>query len=123
MDRLTGVDVRTREDYHREVRIHFSLLVRTRTDGVMMPATIGNLTREDVTDRVRAEQEGEPDPDDKKKWLRRKADPKSIRNRHGLLYCIIEASMESTPQLRTTNCCKKTSLPRLGTTASSAAST
>lgn len=113
VDRLTGIDVRTREDYHREVRIHFSLLVHTRTDGVVMPATIGNLTQEDVTDWVRAEQEGEPDPDDKKKWLRRKADPKSIRNRHGLLYCIVQAAMESTPQLRTTNCCKKTSLPRL----------
>jgi integrase len=113
VSRLTGIDVRTREDYMREVRIHFALIQHTRADGIEVPATICNLTQDDVTDWVRIEQEGEQDPKDRKKWLRRPADPKSIRNRHGLLYCIVQAAVDAHPQLRTVNCCKKTRLPRL----------
>ncbi|WP_326780392.1 site-specific integrase [Streptomyces longwoodensis] len=112
VDRLTGVDVRTREDYHREIRLHFGHLVHTRTDGLEVPATICNVTQDDVTDWVRREQEGERDPQDAGKWLRRKADPKSISNRHGLMYCVFQAAMDATPQLRTTNPCKRTKLPR-----------
>ncbi|MFF7259528.1 tyrosine-type recombinase/integrase [Streptomyces sp. NPDC008159] len=113
VDRLTGVDIRTREDYRREIRLHFSHIVHTRTDGVEVPATICNVTQDDVTDWVRREEEGAQDPKDPKKWLRRPADPKSIRNRHGLLYCVFQAAVDATPQLRSTNPCKKTRLPRL----------
>ncbi|GGW29345.1 tyrosine-type recombinase/integrase [Streptomyces xantholiticus] len=112
VDRLTGIDVRTREDYHREIRIHFSHIVHARADGLEVPATVCNLTQDDVTDWVRREEEGQPADDDPEKWARRPADPKSIRNRHGLLYCIVQAAVEAQPQLRTTNCCKKTRLPR-----------
>jgi integrase len=113
VDRLTGIDDRTREDYHREIRIHFAHIVHTRTDGLEVPATICNLTQDDVTDWVRREEDGERDPADPEKWLRREADPKSIRNRHGLLYCIIQSAVDAEPQLRTTNCCKRTRLPRV----------
>ncbi|MER5882665.1 site-specific integrase [Streptomyces sp. NPDC001941] len=113
VDRLTGIDDRTREDYHREVRIHFTLLRHTTPAGEDATATIGNLTQEDVTDWVRAEETGERDPHDAEKWLRRPADPKSIRNRHGLLFCVVQAAIEATTPLRTTNCCKRTSLPRV----------
>jgi integrase len=113
IDRLTGIEVRTREDYHSEVRLHFQHLVHTRTDGTEVPATVCNVTADDISDWVRREQEGEQDPNDQKKWLRRKADPKSIRNRHGLLFCIFQAAVDATPQLRTTNPCKNTRLPRL----------
>lgn len=112
IDRLTGIEERTREDYRRDARIHFALLRHTPLSGPSVPATIGNLTQDDVTDWVRAEEQGEPDPAAEGKWLRRPADPKSIANRHGLLYCIIQAAIDSTPQLRTQNCCKRTSLPR-----------
>lgn len=112
IDRLTGIEERTREDYHRDLRIHFSLLRHTTLQGRTTPATIGNLTQDDITDWVRVEEAGEPDPAAEGKWLRRPADPKSIANRHGLLYCIVQAAIDTTPQLRTTNCCKKTSLPR-----------
>lgn len=111
--RLNGIDERTEEDYLREIRIHLSLLRHTTPQGQVAPATIGNLVDDDIADWVRAEKKGEPDPDDPKKWLRRPADPKSIANRHGLLFCIIQAAVEATPQLRTTNCCKNTALPRL----------
>ncbi|RYJ29403.1 integrase [Streptomyces sp. L-9-10] len=110
--RLNGIDERTEEDYLREVRIHFSLLRHTDAAGREHPATIGNLVDDDISDWVRAEKKGERHPDDPEKWLRRPADPKSIANRHGLLFCIIQSAVDATPQLRTTNCCKKTDLPR-----------
>ncbi|NWF28479.1 hypothetical protein HW130_19780 [Streptomyces sp. PKU-EA00015] len=75
VDRLTGIDIRTREDYYREIRIHFEHIVHTRTDGLEVPATICNLTQDDVTDWVRREEDGERDPADPEKWLRRQADP------------------------------------------------
>lgn len=112
IDRLTGIEERTREDYHRDLRIHLALLRHTTLQGRTTPATIGNLTQDDITDWVRAEEAGEPDPATEGKWLRRPADPKSIANRHGLLYCIVQAAIDTTPQLRTTNCCKGTKLPR-----------
>ncbi|GGY29934.1 hypothetical protein GCM10010363_08050 [Streptomyces omiyaensis] len=113
VDRLTGIDDRTREDYHREIRIHFSLIRHTDGAGVEREATICNLTQDDVSAWVRVEESGERDPEDPEKWLRREADPKSIRNRHGLLYCVVQAAVESEPQLRTKNCCGKTRLPRV----------
>lgn len=113
VDRLTGIDERTREDYHREIRLHLSVLRHTDHAGNQHPATICNLNQDDVTDWVRAEEKGEPDPDDPEKWLRRPADPKSIANRHGLLFCIVQAAIDADPQLRTMNCCKRTKLPRV----------
>jgi integrase len=113
VDRLTGIDHRTRDDYHREIRLHLSHLVHTRTDGLEVPATICNLSQDDVTDWVRREQDGLPDEGDPEKWKRRPADPKSIRNRHGLLYCVVQAAVDAEPQLRAKNCCTRTDLPRV----------
>jgi len=113
VNRLNGVDERTKEDYLREVRIHFSLIQHTDPHGQTLPATICNIIQEDIDDWVRVEKTGERHPDDPEKWKRRPADPKSIANRHGLLYCVVQAAIEATPQLRTTNCCAKTQLPRL----------
>ncbi|MFE7430287.1 hypothetical protein [Streptomyces sp. NPDC057545] len=62
IDRLTGIDERTREDYHRDLRIHLSLLRHTDAAGREYPATIGNLTQDDIADWVRAEERGEPTP-------------------------------------------------------------
>ncbi|HKR50500.1 MAG TPA: site-specific integrase [Pseudonocardiaceae bacterium] len=112
VDRLTGIDERTRDDYHREIRIHLSLLRHTTVHGIEEAATICNLTQDDVNDWVRLEEAGERHPDDEEKWARRPADPKSVANRHGLLYCIVQAAVEAAPQLRTANCCAKTRLPR-----------
>ncbi|WP_254878508.1 site-specific integrase [Streptomyces sp. NA04227] len=113
VENLTGIDERTRDDYRRDVDLHLSLLEhQALTQQTAVPATICNLTQEDVNAWVRVEEKGEHNPDKEGAWLRRKADPKSIRNRHGLLYCIVQAAVESTPQLRTQNCCTKTRLPR-----------
>ncbi|WTO77891.1 hypothetical protein OG729_25150 [Streptomyces sp. NBC_00210] len=113
VNRLTGIDDRAREDYHREIRIHFSALRHTDPYGAAHAPTICTLNQDDVTDWVRAEEEGERDPDDPEKWKRRPADPKSIANRHGLLFCIVQAAIDSDPQLRTLSCCKATNLPRV----------
>lgn len=114
VDKLTGIDVRTREDYRREIRIHFALLEHQQHNGLVVPATIANLTQDDVSRWVRLEEEGEPAPKgSKKKWARMPADPKSIRNRHGLLYCVVQSAIEAQVPLRTGNCCKSTRLPRV----------
>jgi integrase len=110
--RLNGVDERTKDDYERDIRLHLSLIQHTDVHGRTVPATICNLIQEDVDDWVALEVAGERDPASAEKWLRAPADPKSIRNRHGLLYCIVQAAIDSTPQLRTKNCCTKTQLPR-----------
>ncbi|MER7787801.1 hypothetical protein [Streptomyces sp. NPDC097640] len=52
VNRLTGIDDRTREDYHREIRLHLSLLQHVEPTGQVVPATIANLTEDDVTDWV-----------------------------------------------------------------------
>lgn len=92
---LTGIQNRTRADYRRAVQIH------------MVPA-FGDL---DVTDpqaitpkRVAA-------------WVNALQTSglahKTIANLHGLLYAILQAAVEAEPQLRTSNPCAKTRLPRL----------
>ncbi|MET9803853.1 hypothetical protein [Streptomyces sp. NPDC006368] len=58
---LTGIDVRTREDCMREVRVRFTLIQHTAPTALSFPATICDLTRDDVTDWVRVEQ-GLPEP-------------------------------------------------------------
>lgn len=113
VDRLNGVDDRTKSDYHREIRIHLSLIQHRQANGQVVPATICNIIQEDVDDWVGVEKRGERDPADTEKWLRKPADPKSIANRHGLLYCVVQAAIDATPQLRTKNCCSKTQLPRM----------
>ncbi|WP_445519159.1 hypothetical protein [Streptomyces sp. NEAU-174] len=50
VDRLTGIDDRTREDYHREIRIHLSLLQHAEPTGRVVPATICNVESDDITD-------------------------------------------------------------------------
>ncbi|MDK1473693.1 site-specific integrase [Streptomyces sp. 549] len=112
VNRLTGIDPRTRDDYAREVDQHFTVIRHALRSGRTVQPTIGNITADDITDWVRAEEDGERDPEDPKAWLRRPASPKSIANRHGLLWCIVQAAVEADPQLRTTNCCTGTRLPR-----------
>lgn len=79
IDRLTGIEERTREDYRRDLRIHLSLLRHTSAAGREHPATIGNLTQDDISDWVRAEEKGEPDPEKPDAWLRRPSRPEEHR--------------------------------------------
>jgi integrase len=111
-DKLTGIDERTRKDYKRDIDNHFATIGHTTRDGAVAPATVCNVLQDDVTDWVRSQEKGLPDPDSPGVWLRRKASPKSIANRHGLLWCIFQAAVDAEPQLRPANPCAKTKLPR-----------
>lgn len=113
VDRCTEVDERTQHDYRREVDTHLSLLQHREPSGRVAPATICNLTTEDIQDWVRLERAGERDPENPKRWRRSPAGPKSIANRHGLLSCIVQAAVEAEPPLRSRNCAKGTRLPRM----------
>lgn len=112
VDRLTGIDERTRRDYRRDIENHFSIIRHVTVSGRVVPATIANLTADDVQDWVRAQEAGEKDPEHPGQWLRRPASPKSIANRHGLLSSIVQAAVEADPPLRSKNCCAGTRLPR-----------
>jgi integrase len=109
---LTGVDKRTRGDYLRDVQRHISLIKHVTPHGRTVPATICNITSEDIRRWVRLQEDGKRDPRDPEQWLVKAASPKSIRNRHGLLYCIVHASVDRTPPLRADNPCRGTKLPR-----------
>ncbi|MFF0741574.1 tyrosine-type recombinase/integrase [Streptomyces sp. NPDC004111] len=115
IDRLTAIDELTREDYRREVRLHLSLLRHCLPTGETTPATIGNLTAEDIQDWIREEERGLQDPKHPDKWLRKPAHPTSITRRHGLLYSFVQAAIDADPPLRTKNCCASTKLPRTDT--------
>jgi integrase len=112
VDRLTGIDERTRRDYKRDVDNHFAIIRHTQASGLIVDATIANLSADDIQDWVRAQEAGERDPDNADGWLRREASPKSIANRHGLLSAIVQAAIEADPPLRSKNCCIGTRLPR-----------
>ncbi|MEU5426932.1 site-specific integrase [Streptomyces olivoreticuli] len=113
VSRLTTVEDRTQEDYERELRLHVSRLVHTTRTGLVVPATVCNVVADDIQDWVRLQKKGVEDPERPGEWLYRKADPKSIRNRHGLLYCVFQAAIDADPQIRTKNPCKGTDLPRV----------
>jgi integrase len=113
VDRLTGIDERTRRDYKRDVDNHFSILRHVEPSGRVAEATIANLTADDIQDWVRAQETGEQNPAEPGTWLRKPAGPKSIANRHGLLSAIVQAAIVAEPPLRSKNCCTGTRLPRV----------
>lgn len=127
VDRLTGVTARTKSDYHRDLDNHFAPqqhtgpdgaqqtfggLVHTLRDGRILEATVCNITEDDVQDWVRLKEEGIRDPHTPGKWLITKASPKSVRNWHGMMFCVFQAAMDAAQPLRSTNPCAKTKLPR-----------
>ncbi|MEV1020666.1 site-specific integrase [Streptomyces sp. NPDC050264] len=127
VDGLNTVDARTQHDYKRDVEKHFlgvpyrdaaglerrlGGLVHTTADGTEHPPTMCNITQADVNEWVRRQRHAVTDPDDPEKVLRIRASAKSVANRHGLLYVIFQSAVEAEPQLRESNPCKKTGLPR-----------
>jgi integrase len=127
VDRLTGVESRTKSDYHRDIDRHFvpvvhvgldgversyGGLVHTLRDGRALPATVCNVTEDDLQDWVRVKEEGIRNPDKPTQWLIPKASPKSIRNWHGMMFCIFQAAVDAPQSLRGANPCAKTRLPR-----------
>jgi integrase len=106
IERLNGIESRTRHDYKRIAELHFAPIFPPHL-------TIATLKPDHVEDWVRAEEQGLPDPEREGKWLRAPASPKTIANHHGLLYSAVQRALEVDPPIRTTNPCAKTRLPRV----------
>ncbi|WP_208900709.1 hypothetical protein [Streptomyces incarnatus] len=51
-------------------------------------------TADEVQDWIRRREAGQQDPEPGR-WIRRPAAPKSTANRHGLLWCVIQAAIEA----------------------------
>jgi integrase len=129
VDNLTGVDDRTKKDYRRDINLHFAGAAYTAADGSEQrvgglahtppgggpprPPTVCTVTQDDVSAWVGGQHADLVHPEREGVVLRRKASPKSIANRHGLLFCIFQAATMATPALRADNPCSRTSLPRI----------
>lgn len=110
-DILTGVESRTRGDYHTMITQQF---------GAFADLPIDIPSREHISRWVNTQEAGEPDPtrttrgrpdpERPSDWLHHPAAPKTIANRHGLLFTIFQAAVEA--KLRSDNPCTKTHLPR-----------
>ncbi|MBB0228463.1 tyrosine-type recombinase/integrase, partial [Streptomyces calidiresistens] len=107
--RLTGVDARTKRDYARMLEQSMDLHHTTHS-GLVVQGTIKNLTADDVQDWVRVQEEGERDPVDGERWVQEPKSPKTISNRHGLLFTIFAAAVKA--KVREDNPCEGTRLPR-----------
>lgn len=121
VDSMTGIEERTRADYHRDLAIH--LIPRFGQVNLRDPA---QLTPKDVRTWINHLRTGVPDPTaphrtsapsrGRKKepgWLRKPLSPKSIHNPHGLLFTVCEAAVREDPPLRPSNPASRTRLPRV----------
>ncbi|MGW6210999.1 tyrosine-type recombinase/integrase [Streptomyces sp. NPDC055109] len=129
VDNLTGVDDRTKKDYRRDIELHFAGATYTAADGSEQrvgglahtppgggpprPPTVCTVTQDDVSAWVAVQDRDLVHPERPEEVLRRKAAPKSIANRHALMYCAFQAATLATPALRPDNPCSRTSLPRM----------
>ncbi|WP_444962868.1 tyrosine-type recombinase/integrase [Nocardiopsis sp. M1B1] len=118
---MTGIEERTRADYHRDLAIH--LIPRFGRANLRDPA---QLKPKDVRAWINHLRTGVPDPAapyrtntpsrGRKKepgWLRKPLSPKSIHNLHGLLFTVCEAAVREDPPLRPSNPASRTRLPRI----------
>ncbi|MEX3100211.1 MULTISPECIES: hypothetical protein [unclassified Streptomyces] len=107
---LTGVQGDTRAKYRRLVEQNMSPWFKSCSvrDGE------GGISREMVQQWVNDLAAGKAAPlDPADHRPRTKYKPKTIGNQHGLLHTILQAAVDAEPQLRATNPCAFTRLPRL----------
>lgn len=109
IDTRSGILKRTKFDYHRDLANHMIGFFGEDTD-VRDPKAI---TPKMVATWVNQLFDGVADPENPEKWIKRPLKPKTIANLHGLLYAILQSTVECEPPLRGYNPCSKTQLPRL----------
>ncbi len=126
IDSLSGIEERTRADYHRDLKRH--LLPYFGTANLREKS---KLTPKHVREWVNHLQAGVPDPrtpisphngkgskkgskrGQRNGWLRPPLAPKTIQNLHGLLFIICAAATHTDPPLRESNPAARTRLPRI----------
>ncbi len=114
VSKRNGLEGRTRWKYERAIDIHLTRVVHTTARGEM-PATVANVTADDISDWIRAMEAGLPDPDRKDRWLVRPQAATTLAGHHGLLSGIFDEALTAEPPLRANNPCAKTNLPRQDT--------
>ncbi|GAA4943117.1 hypothetical protein GCM10023224_27210 [Streptomonospora halophila] len=126
IDSLSGIEGRTRHEYHRDLRLH--LIPAFGETDLRDPA---DLTPKRVREWVNALQAGVADPKipinpdapaGKRKgadrgcrtgWLRPPLRAKTIQNLHALLFSICQAATQEDPPIRAANPAARIRLPRL----------
>lgn len=113
IDHLTGVEAKTKADYHRFVANHMATFPALAEADV---AEVTTLDARDVAAWVNWLAAGVRDPDDPDglRWLRAPKSPKTISNLHGLLYAILQTATTGERPLRKYNPCAGTQLPEPG---------
>lgn len=112
VDRLTGIEEKTRADYHRAIQNHMAPFPELAQADV---ANTRTLDAGDVGAWVNWLKNGVRDQDDPDglRWVRAPKSPKTIANLHGLLYVIMQKATEGEHPLRKYNPCAGTQLPSL----------
>ncbi|MGW8329434.1 tyrosine-type recombinase/integrase [Streptomyces sp. NPDC055897] len=107
IDLLTGIQAGTRSNYRKMLERHLEpwfkgLSVRQGPDGI---------GQDEIKQWVNDLEAGRPGPHHPPTVKRRPFKAKTIRNLHGLLYGILQATVTAEPPLRSTNPCVHTRLP------------
>lgn len=112
IDHLTGIEPKTRADYHRFVQNHMASFTPFAEADVADP---DQLTARQVAEWVNWLEAGVKDPGDEAglRWLRAPKSPKTIANLHGLLYSIMQSAVVGERPIRKYNPCVGTRLPSL----------
>lgn len=108
IDHLTGIEAKTKGDYHRFVANHMATYAALAQADV---ADITTLDARDVAGWVNWLESGLRDPANPDAWLRAPKSPKTIANLHGLLYSIMQSATTGERPLRRYNPCAGTRLP------------
>lgn len=108
IDHLTGIESKTKGNYHRFVANHMATYPPLAQADV---ADTAALDARDVAGWVNWLETGVRDPGSPDGWLRAPKSPKTIANLHGLLYSIMQSATVGERPLRRYNPCAGTQLP------------
>ncbi|MFF3158001.1 tyrosine-type recombinase/integrase [Streptomyces sp. NPDC057910] len=107
IDLLTGIQPGTRSNYRKMLERH----LEPWFTGLSVRQGPGGIGQDEIKQWVNDLEAGRPGPHHPPTIKRRPFKAKTIRNLHGLLYGILQATVTAEPPLRSTNPCVHTRLP------------
>lgn len=110
INRLSGIQDKTRTDYHALANNYFAPYPAFAAADVM---DVSTFTKAEVAEWIQWMDKGERDPDNPLGWLRTPKAPKTVANAHGLLYGAAKSWTEGERPPRSFNPCADSSLPEL----------